>query len=149
MPVMDGLEAIRILCAHERLRDVPIIAVSSGISTKNQAAAMAAGARSFLPKPLDRGEMIRLVGEATGVEWIVEEAAPCEEVMTVPPGDRLGALHEAALAGNMRAVRAEADNLAALDPAYRAFADTITRMARAFQSQALLALIETNMEKRA
>lgn len=152
MPVMDGLAAIRILCAHEGVKSVPIIAVSSGISPQNQSNALAAGACSFLPKPLDRDEMIRLVGEATGVEWIMGEGNPVEpedDAMIFPPADALDALHGAALAGNMRMVRAEAEAIAALDPAYRAFADTIQRMARAFQSQALLALIENNREKQA
>jgi CheY-like chemotaxis protein len=88
--------------------------------------------------------MIRLVGEATGVEWIMGEGNPVEpedDAMIFPPADALDALHGAALAGNMRMVRAEAEAIAALDPAYRAFADTIQRMARAFQSQALLALM--------
>ncbi|MBB3955240.1 ATP-binding protein [Novosphingobium sediminicola] len=149
MPGMDGLEAIQALGEHKEVRHVPIIAVSSGISPQHQAAALAAGARSFLPKPLDRAEMIRLVGEAIGVEWTIEQAEAKEEAMTVPPADTLGALHAAAAAGNMRAVRGEAERIAALDTAYRAFAETITRMARAFQSQALLALVEASMEARA
>lgn len=149
MPGMDGLEAIQALGEHKEVRHVPIIAVSSGISAQNQAAALAAGARSFLPKPLDRAEMIRLVGEATGVEWTIEQVEAKEEAMTVPPADTLGALHAAAAAGNMRAVRGEAERIAGLDTAYHAFAETITRMARAFQSQALLALVEASMEARA
>ncbi|NOW44698.1 signal transduction histidine kinase/DNA-binding NarL/FixJ family response regulator [Novosphingobium sp. SG751A] len=149
MPGMDGLEAIQALGEHKGLRHVPVIAVSSGISPQHQSAALAAGARSFLPKPLDRAEMIRLVGEAIGVEWTIEQAEAKEEAMTIPPADVLGALHAAAAAGNMRAVRGEAERIAALDTAYRAFAETITRMARAFQSQALLALIETSMEEQA
>lgn len=148
MPGMDGLEAIHALGEHRGLRHVPIIAVSSGISPQNQAAALAAGARSFLPKPLDRAEMIRLVGEAIGLEWVVEQAEAKDDAMTIPAPDVLGALYEAVEAGNMRAVRGEAERIAALDPAYRVFAETITRMARAFQSQALLAMVEASMEKR-
>ena len=92
--------------------------------------------------------MIRLVGEAIGLEWVVEQAEAKDDAMTIPAPDVLGALHQAAAAGNMRAVRGEAERIAALDPAYRVFAETITRMARAFQSQALLAMVEASMEKR-
>ena len=147
MPGMDGLEAIQALGDYSGVRHVPIIAVSSGISPQNQAAALAAGARSFLPKPLDRAELIRLVGEAIGLEWVVEQAE-AKDVMTIPAPEALGALYEAVEAGNMRAVRGEAERIGALDPAYRVFAETITRMARAFQSQALLALVAASMEKR-
>jgi signal transduction histidine kinase/DNA-binding NarL/FixJ family response regulator len=152
MPTMDGLDAIGFLKHHGDLHDVPIIAVSSGVGPIDQARARAAGAISFLPKPLDRGEMIRLVGEALELAWIVESSAasaPGAQALTIPPRDTISALHGMAMAGNMRAIRQEAERIATLDPAYRAFADTILRMARAFQSQALLALIEGNLEARA
>ena len=149
MPGMDGLEAIRALRQSQQFDNVPIIAVSSGISAENQARALEAGACSFMPKPLERGELVRLVGEALTMDWIVEEAA--EEAaappMLAPGRDELAALHAAAMAGNMRQVRAEADKLASLAPAYQPFADAVGGMARAFQSQALLALIEEAMEK--
>lgn len=150
MPGMDGLEAIRALRQDPRFDAVPIIAVSSGISPENQARALEAGACSFLPKPLDRGELVRLVGEALAVEWIVEdveEAVPVEAVLT-PRAEELGALHAAALAGSMKQVRIEAERLAAAQPAYQPFVANVTAMARAFQSQALVALIEDAMEGR-
>jgi len=149
MPGMDGLEAIHALRCDPLFDAVPIIAVSSGISPENQARALAAGACSFLPKPLERGELVRLVGDALNVDWIIEAE---HETQTAPPmlqpkPEELGALHEAALAGNMRLVRAQAEHLAQTDPAYQPFADAVTGMARAFQSQALLALIEDAMEQ--
>jgi CheY-like chemotaxis protein len=149
MPGMDGLEAICVLRGNQRFDAVPIMAVSSGISAENQARALEAGACSFLPKPLDRAELVRLVGEALAVDWIVEEEAPAaqEQAMLHPRPDELAALHAAAMAGNMRQVRAEADKLASGQAAYRPFADAVTTMARAFQSQALLALIESAMEQ--
>jgi signal transduction histidine kinase/DNA-binding NarL/FixJ family response regulator len=148
MPVMDGLEAIAILRKDPHFDGVPIIAVSSGISPENQARALAAGALSFLPKPLERGELVRLIGEALGLEWILEEVAEAvpDAAMQTPLPAELGALHAAALAGNMRQVRAEAEQLASGQPAYQSFADVVVSMARAFQSQALLTLIEAAME---
>jgi signal transduction histidine kinase/CheY-like chemotaxis protein len=151
MPVMDGLEAIRVLRQNPRFDNIPIMAVSSGISAENQARALEAGACSFLPKPLERAELVRLVGEALAMDWIVEEEAPAsvEQAMLHPKPEELGDLHAAAMAGNMRQVRAEAEKLAKLQAAYAPFADAVTTMARAFQSQALLALIEGAMEDRA
>lgn len=152
MPAMDGLDAIAILRDHVDLHDVPIIAVSSGVTPADQARARAAGAMSFLPKPLDRGEMICLVGDALELTWVSGDAA-CEEggpsSLVIPPREAIAALHGMAMAGNMRAIRQEAERIAGMDPAYRGFAETILRMARAFQSQALLALIEGHLEARA
>lgn len=148
MPGMDGLEAINVLRRHAILDDVPIIAVSSSISTRTQSMAIAAGACSFLPKPLDQSEMVKLVGQAIDVEWIFDQpsADEVEVAMVLPRHEHLTALHEVALAGNMRAVRAEAKLLASLDPAYRPFAEAVTGLARTFQSQALLAMIERSMD---
>ena len=152
MPAMDGLEAIRALRGDPRTAALPIIAVSSGVTPADQARALDAGAGWFLPKPLNREELIRLVGDATGVQWIAgasDEPEPEEAALVLPAQTEIVALHELALTGNMRAVRKEAERIAGLDPAYRGFADTIARMARAFQSQALLALIENSIEARA
>lgn len=152
MPAMDGLDAIAILRDHVDLHDVPIIAVSSGVTPADQARARAAGAMSFLPKPLDRGEMICLVGDALELTWVPGDAAGEEgetSSLVIPPREAIAALHGMAMAGNMRAIRQEAERIAGMDPAYRGFAETILRMARAFQSQALLALIEGNLEARA
>lgn len=46
------------------------------------------------------------------------------------------------MAGNMRAIRIEADRIAAIDARYHPFAEKLRNMARAYQSQALLKLIE-------
>jgi signal transduction histidine kinase/CheY-like chemotaxis protein len=151
MPIMDGLEAIRALKADATLGKVPVIAVSSGISAENQAAALGAGAVAFLPKPLDRTELIKLVGDALKLEWISEDksqSANADQAMVAPAAQELAALHQAALEGNMRIVRKEAERIAALAPVYQTFADALTRMARAFQSQAVLALVESHLEAR-
>jgi len=51
-------------------------------------------------------------------------------------------LHELAQAGSMRAIRREAERLIREEPAVRAFAEELLALARSYQSQALLELIE-------
>jgi len=61
-----------------------------------------------------------------------------------PPADELAALHELALAGNMRKIREHADHLTALDPGYRPFADKLRELARAYDSKGVLGFVETS-----
>jgi hypothetical protein len=76
------------------------------------------------------------------------QAAPAQDALVAPPPDVLAPLHEAAMAGNMRMLRQLAEGLGAQDERWTGFGQTVVRMARAFQSQAVLALIETHMETR-
>jgi hypothetical protein len=55
----------------------------------------------------------------------------------------MASLHELVKAGNMRAIRENAQELAALNERYRPFADRITQLAIGYQSKALLRFVET------
>jgi len=60
----------------------------------------------------------------------------------VPVGASMDRLYELALAGNMRAIRAEAERLIKEEPPVHVFAQELLTLARNFQSQAILELIE-------
>jgi DNA-binding response OmpR family regulator len=51
MPEVDGLTFVRQIRAEGHSARVPVIVVSAGVSSREQAAALQAGADSFLPKP--------------------------------------------------------------------------------------------------
>jgi two-component system chemotaxis response regulator CheY len=51
MPVMNGLEFVRAVRADDRLRDVPIMMVTSETSMATVAEALAAGANEYVMKP--------------------------------------------------------------------------------------------------
>ena len=154
MPVMDGLEAIRHLRRVDELKTLPIIAVSAGVAPEDQARSLAAGADAFLTKPVDHEELIGVLASYLAVDWIEElseplvpanlEAAP----LVAPPQADIEILHQLALAGDMRGIRRQADQLAALDTRYRPFADTLLRLARGYQSQAIVSLIEQYLDRK-
>ena len=52
------------------------------------------------------------------------------------------ALHGLAMAGNMRDIREPADYLQSLDPRYAPFARRLQRLAKAYRSRAIVALVE-------
>jgi hypothetical protein len=57
-------------------------------------------------------------------------------------------LHNLAMAGNMREIRRQADQLITLDPRYRPFAETLKRLASAYQSQAVVNLINQHLDRK-
>lgn len=63
MPVMNGLEATRIIRAMERKdsQNLPIIAMSANVFDEDRAAAAAAGITSYLAKPLDINQLLEVL----------------------------------------------------------------------------------------
>ena len=67
MPVMDGPEAIRHIRRHEEeqgLRPVPILALTADSQSETREAVLADGATGFLTKPVDPGELSRIIADA-------------------------------------------------------------------------------------
>lgn len=53
MPVMDGLEATRLIRLELNLKDLPVLVCSAGVQITEQANALACGANEFIQKPID------------------------------------------------------------------------------------------------
>jgi len=53
MPRLDGVSMVRAMKATESLRRVPVIFLTGQTSLSSVVAGIAAGARAYLPKPID------------------------------------------------------------------------------------------------
>ncbi|HEU4453225.1 MAG TPA: response regulator [Longimicrobium sp.] len=62
MPVIDGLEATRMLKADPATAAIPVIALTAHAMEEDQAAAEAAGCASFLSKPVTPRQVAAEVG---------------------------------------------------------------------------------------
>jgi CheY-like chemotaxis protein len=146
MPETDGLEATRSLRRLPGIGDVAIIAISANASGSNEATVLAAGANAFLPKPIDLKALLAQVGDLLKLQWICElrESSPAEPLIA-PPAQELEVLHRLALLGNMRDIAQHATHLSELDGRYGAFADELKSLAKAYQSRAILRLVERHM----
>lgn len=82
MPVMDGLQATRIIRAMPGADAIPVVLCSAGIRKAQREAALAAGASDFIPKPFDLDDMVRVLvrliqpGPLEADEPLEETAAP-------------------------------------------------------------------------
>jgi CheY-like chemotaxis protein len=152
MPETDGLEATRRLRRLPGLEEVSIIAISANASSSNEATALAAGANAFLSKPIDLSGLLAQIGDLLQLQWACEprESGPAVRDdasgrLVAPPAQELAVLHRLALLGNMRDIAREAGHLSELDGRYDAFADELKGLAKAYQSKAILRLVERHM----
>jgi signal transduction histidine kinase/DNA-binding NarL/FixJ family response regulator len=152
MPGMDGIEATRRMLATPALADSRVVIVSANASAQDRAASQAAGACGFVPKPIEHDQLLGELALHMNLCWIEEltvagktdaNSAP----LTMPPAHELADLYEAALSGRMRDVRQHAARLAELDGRYRAFAEKLQQMASAFQSKAIVDLLQQHMQE--
>jgi PAS domain S-box-containing protein len=152
MPQVDGLEAIQRLRRAPGLREVPVIAVSASASEREAQRSRAAGANALLSKPLDFKRLQGMLGELLEIRWIYApvgesgDEAGAPEVLTPPPAAEMDVLYGLAQQGCMSDIARHAARIASLDERYQPFARELQRLARAYQSQAVLKLIEKHRE---
>jgi PAS domain S-box-containing protein len=150
MPNMDGLESTRRLRLLPALKTVPIIALSASATKADAQLSLATGADVFVAKPIDFDQLLSHIGALLELSWIYDTpaAAPSREQpvavasMVVPPADEMEVLHRLAMSGNMADIRERAAYLASLDVRYRPFADRLSALAHAYESQAILRFVE-------
>ena len=64
MPVMDGLEATRILKADVTTRNIPVLALTSYAMAGDKERILQAGCDGYVTKPIDIKEFLKTVGES-------------------------------------------------------------------------------------
>ncbi len=68
MPHMDGFELVRHMRADARLRDLPVIMITSRIAQKHRDYAAELGVQHYLGKPYDEAELLALIARYTSAE---------------------------------------------------------------------------------
>jgi len=77
MPVLDGLAATRLLRTTPGTQDIAVIALTPHASAQPRQDRQQPGANAFRAKPFDRQELLDLIGQTLGLNWIREtEVAP-------------------------------------------------------------------------
>ena len=151
MPEMDGLEATRRLRASPELESTPVIMLSAGATPDEQERSLAAGANAFLAKPVVVETLLQAIARQLPITLIyrddakADEPASTQDQLVALTQDEAEELHRLAMAGNMRAIRAHADALAAHNDDCRQFAQKLRQLASSYQSQAILNLVELHM----
>lgn len=146
MPGLNGLATIRQMKMSSELRDVPVVAISGSATSTSEADALAAGAMRLLEKPIDLEALAEcLTGTEPKTCTLGAGHDDATRPLARPPADRMEQLLVLARAGNMSGVRKAAQALAELDPTLRPFARRLCALAEAYQSPAVLRLVEQSM----
>jgi CheY-like chemotaxis protein/anti-sigma regulatory factor (Ser/Thr protein kinase) len=153
MPLMNGFEAVKEI--RQFSPELPIIAISASVFAPQgddnieQKQSKLAGCNAFLPKPVDTTKLLELIEQLLPLQWIYEQnrhepRAP-KGLLIAPPPDLLSTLHELASLGMMSGIRKQAAHLEELDAKYAPFAKKLLELARGFEDEKILALIEQQL----
>ncbi len=155
MPVMTGFEAVQVIRQHAAFKDTLIIANSASVFEADQQKSLVAGCEVFLPKPVEEDKLFNILVNRLNLEWTYEEvAAETTEESSVtedaplipPPAAELEVLYELAMLGSMRRIREQAQHINALDEKYIPFARKVLELAKAFEDEQIVALVEQYLE---
>ena len=61
MPVMDGIEATRVIRSDPRFKHLPIIAMTANAMAADRDKCLDAGMNDHIPKPIDPEELFRVL----------------------------------------------------------------------------------------
>lgn len=67
MPVLGGLDTLRLIRADERLKHLPVLMVTTESERKNLIQAMQAGANHYLTKPFSQEDLATHLAQCLGV----------------------------------------------------------------------------------
>ncbi|CAK0742187.1 two-component system, sensor histidine kinase and response regulator [Gammaproteobacteria bacterium] len=79
MPGMDGLEATRKIRQNATWTDLPVIALTAGVTTEERELVLDAGMNGFIGKPINQEELA-----ATLLRWIPERSKKAAAVVSLP-----------------------------------------------------------------
>lgn len=67
MPILDGLKLVKRLRADENHKNVPIIIITTEGAHEDRQRALALGANSYITKPIQAPQVLKLVRETLGI----------------------------------------------------------------------------------
>lgn len=76
MPLMNGLEACKVIKSDEETRAIPLIFLSADDRGEIRSQALSLGADRYLTKPIDPQKLLEYISEIFGTELIRKEYAP-------------------------------------------------------------------------
>jgi CHASE2 domain-containing sensor protein/DNA-binding response OmpR family regulator len=88
MPNMDGLELITLLQADPLTCAIPIIVVSASVFEADRDRGLQAGAKAFLPKPLQVDDLFNTLRSILGVDWLYRRSSSLAATGTIGPSNQ-------------------------------------------------------------
>lgn len=153
MPEMSGVLAVQHIRRIPELQGVIIIATSANVFEKDKQEMILAGCDGFLGKPLHARQLFDLLATHLKLEWVYE-APKCQasnqpvtsetlaKPFIPPPTKELDILHGLIMGGDMDDIQEYANHLERMDQKYHPFAEKLRELAKDFEDEQLLKLVE-------
>jgi signal transduction histidine kinase len=135
MPIMDGLEATKLLRQDSQFSNTVIIALSANVFDYQQQQALDAGCNVCINKPIHIEEFLTQLGKYCELEWIYQTAEKTDidtNEIIKPSSEEIKALFDIAKTGNVRAVIKQAQTLLEEKPDLKSFVDKVCNLAKSF-----------------
>ncbi len=158
MPQLNGLEATSMLQqavssqASQLLRPIVIAHSASAFDTDREKS-IEAGCDDFLPKPVKRDDLLKLLEAHLDLDWIYFDETPEStedeefETLLIPHEEEMLLLLDLAKSGKLRRIMRRAERLRLENEALVPFANRLTELAQSFQEKKLLIFIQSCIEK--
>jgi signal transduction histidine kinase/ActR/RegA family two-component response regulator len=153
MPVMTGFEAVQIIRKIPDFKNTLIIATSASVFEADQEKSLIVGCDVFLPKPIEEDKLLKILINRLKLEWTyadtIEETSHniSDAPLIPPPPEELEAVYKLAMEGRMRQVRKQAAHIEELDEKYIPFARKIQELAKSFEDEQIIALVEKYLDE--
>lgn len=152
MPNMDGFELMVKLQANPQTSSIPIIVSSASVFDADRQRSLEAGAKSFLPKPLQAEELTNTLGNILNLEWILDvsnsnlgntsksEDSPANKtdstpVKIIPPSEEIvQQLYHLAMMGDIPAIEGILKEISTEDKQLLGFVEEISKLTTSFQT---------------
>ena len=151
MPQMDGFEMTRQLRQMPEFANLPIFALSASILETEKVTSLAAGCNDFLAKPINSVILLDKLQEYLHISWIrkgetaIAEPSlePVNELLLLPMSSDIEAIKLALAIGDFGGIEQIAQKIIQTDTQYQYFVDKLLALARSFDEQNILKLIES------
>ena len=152
MPNMDGFELMVKLQSNPQTSSIPIIVSSASVFDEDRQRSLEAGAKTFLPKPLQVEELTKTLRNILDLEWIYENldaksdifkspesstpnANDSSQTEIIPPSEEIiQQLYHLAMMGDIPAIEGILEEIAAEDKQLLGFREEINKLAATFQT---------------
>jgi len=134
-----------------------IIAVSASVFEETRKRALKAGFNDFIIKPFQQEKLLDLLQTYLNIEWIYEDAEEIvrrdvqfdqEHIPLIPlPLATAGNLRQLAKLGITKNLLLELDKIEHQDPQYTPFVDALRQLAKNYQFDRIIELLETKKQK--
>lgn len=153
MPNMDSFDLMVQLQSHSVLGAIPVIVSSTNVFEENRQRSLQAGAAAFLPKPLQRSELLSVLQSLLFLNWIYAESTPQpsspkpeqsnDNEWVIPSQDVLQQLYHLAMMGDIPGIEEILKQQVEENKQLIPFADELNKLANSFQTAKIRKFIKS------